>query len=63
MATAVASSQAGDANQALDRARLHHINEDASGIGKQARSIENRPDAEAHRKRDQTKGVQYRLVA
>jgi hypothetical protein len=63
MATAVASPQAGDANQALDRARLNRINEDASGIGKQARSIENRPDAEAHRKRDQTKGVQYRLVA
>ena len=40
MATAVASSQAGDANQALDRAGLHHINEDASGIRKQARSIE-----------------------
>ena len=40
MATAVAGSQAGDANQALNRARLHRIDEDASGDGKQARSAE-----------------------
>jgi hypothetical protein len=38
MATAVAGSQAGDGNQALYRARLRHIDEDASGVGKQARS-------------------------
>ena len=34
MPTAVAGAQAGHANQALDRARLHRLNEDASGDGK-----------------------------
>jgi hypothetical protein len=40
MATAVAGSQAGDGNQALDRPRLHRINEDTSGDREQARSAE-----------------------
>jgi hypothetical protein len=40
MPTAVACSQAGDANQSLNRLRLHCINEDASGLRKQARPAE-----------------------
>ena len=39
-ATAVAGSEAGDANQAPNRARLHRIDQDTSGDGKQARSAE-----------------------
>ena len=39
-ATAVAGSQAGDANQSLNRLGLHHVNEDASSAGKQARAAE-----------------------
>ena len=50
MATAVAGSQTSNANQALDRRRLHRIDEDASGDGEQVRSAEDqfggRRDAE-----------------
>src|SRR5262249_16850287 len=40
VATTVACSKAGDANQSLNRLRLHRINEDASGLRKQARPAE-----------------------
>ena len=37
-ATAVAGSEAGDANQAPNRIRFHCVDQDTSGSGKQARS-------------------------
>src|SRR6516162_1683138 len=39
-ASAVAGSETGDANQASNCARLHRIDQDTSGDGKQARSAE-----------------------
>jgi hypothetical protein len=41
MASAIAGSQAGDRNQALNTLRLHRIHKDTSGLRKQARSAEN----------------------
>ena len=40
MPAAVACAQASDANQASNRSRLHRVDEDSRGSGKQSRSTE-----------------------
>ena len=51
MAAAVAGSQAGDRNQALNSLRLHRVHEYTSGLRKQARPVENVSRVWRHSKR------------
>ena len=62
-ATAVAGSEASDANQAPNRARLHRINQDTGGDGKQARPSEDqiRGRRDAKRLNDRVYTRQRRL--